>query len=121
MLFLLDELVSVEGVTSTMCGLVPAKAQMRSRFQGIGLQTMRWPEGELRGHTFHHSEMLLGDGVDPDDALEPIACGVAQRVRVKGEALFQVGSIRCSYFHAYFPSNTEAVAVIFVEPCSTNL
>ncbi len=113
MLFLLDELVSVEGVASAMCGLVPAKAQMRSRFQGIGLQTMRWPEGELRGHTFHHSEMLLADGADPDDALEPIACGVAQRARVKGEALFQVGSIRCSYFHAYFPSNTEAVARFF--------
>ena len=113
MLFLLDELVSVDGVASTMCGLIPAKAQMRSRFQGLGLQTMRWPEGELRGHTFHHSEMLLPDATGNNDALEPIAYGIRQRNRAKGEALFQIGSIRCSYFHAYFPSNREAVARFF--------
>jgi len=113
MLFLLDELVSVEGVASAMCGLIPARAQMRSRFQGLGLQTMRWPEGELRGHTFHHSEMLLAEAVNHDNTLEPIAYGIRQRNRGKGEALFQVGSIRGSYFHAYFPSNLEAVARFF--------
>lgn len=118
MLFLLDELVSVEGVASTMCGLVPARAQMRRRFQGLGLQTMRWPGGELRGHTFHHSEMLLAntatDGTaGHNPALEPVGYGVRQRHRGKGEALFQIGSIRCSYFHAYFPSDPEAVALFF--------
>jgi len=113
MLFLLDELVSVDDVVSSMCGFISARAQMKSRFQGIGLQTMRWPEGELRGHTFHHSEMLLTDSIAHNNALEPIAYGVRQRNRRKGEALFQVGSIRCSYFHAYFPSNPEAVTRFF--------
>ncbi len=114
MLFLLDELESVDGVTSAMCGFIPVKAQMKSRFQGLGLQTMRWPEGELRGHTFHHSEMLISEELLRNDrALEPIAYGTRQRNRNRGEALYQYGSIRCSYFHAYFPSNRKAIIEFF--------
>lgn len=119
MLFLLDELVTIDASVFAMCGFVPGRAQMRSRFQGLGLQTMRWPEGEMRGHTFHHSEMSLGRAVtegavvNGDKTLEPIAYGIRQRDQGRGEALFQIGSIRCSYFHAYFPSNREAVAGFF--------
>lgn len=127
MLFLLDELVTIDEMVISMCGFVPGRAQMRAGFQGLGLQSMRWPEGEMRGHTFHHSEMSLSRrGADTDSgaqaensvvsgdkALEPIAYGLRQRDQRRGEALFQIGSIRCSYFHAYFPSNREAVARFF--------
>ncbi len=113
MLFLLDELVMIDGSVNRMCGFIPGKAEMKARFQGLGLQTLRWPEGELRGHTFHHSEMTLGSEAVGDKTLEPIAYGIRQRDQRRGEALFQIGSIRCSYFHAYFPSNREAVARFF--------
>lgn len=113
MLFLLKELAMIDGSVNRMCGFIPAKAMMKKRFQGLGLQTLRWPEGELRGHTFHHSEMTLGSEINGDKTFEPIAYGIRQRDQRRGEALFQVGPIRCSYFHAYFPSNREAVARFF--------
>lgn len=119
MLFLSEDLTTIEGSRHAMCGFIAGQVTMKSRFQGLGLQTMRWPEGELRGHTFHHSDMkLLGDRADGpigngDQALVPLTYGIRQRDQGRGEALFQVGSIRCSYFHAYFPSNRDAIARFF--------
>ncbi len=116
LLFLLEQLITVDGIANAMSGLLPGKAVMRTRFQGLGLQTMPWPEGELRGHTFHHSELLSGtdlSGGGGNNPLEAVAYATRQRNAGRGEALYQHGSIRGSYFHAYFPSNRAAISRFF--------
>ena len=57
MLVLLDELSDAEGGAQAMAGLMPGRGSMQKRLAALGLQTIVWPEGELRGHTFHYSTM----------------------------------------------------------------
>jgi len=75
---------------------------MHDRFQGLGLHAAQWQEGIVRGHSFHHSSLQTSLP----------ALGYTRKVRdgSQGEALYQQGSVRASYFHAYFPSNPEAIA-----------
>ncbi|MCG8609685.1 MAG: cobyrinate a,c-diamide synthase [Pseudomonadales bacterium] len=105
MLFLLDALSTKEGTVHRMAGLLPGQAKMHQRFQNIGMHTMPWPEGELRGHSFHHSSM--------DTAMRTIAHSTPRMEDKSGEPLYQYESVRCSYFHAYFPSNPSAIAAFF--------
>nr|WP_316640946.1 cobyrinate a,c-diamide synthase [uncultured Roseateles sp.] len=112
MLSLGESLTDADGQVHAMAGLLPGKAQMQKRLAALGLQGIDWPEGPLRGHTFHYSTW--------DTTLEPIAQASnpnAGRGR-KGtaEALYCQGSLRASYIHHYFPSNPEAIAAFFGQP-----
>ncbi|MGN2393269.1 cobyrinate a,c-diamide synthase, partial [Pelomicrobium sp. G1] len=62
MLYLLEALTH-EGHRAPMVGLVPGEAIVQERLAAIGLQEVRTPEGEVRGHTFHHSGLTTG--LDP--------------------------------------------------------
>ena len=62
----------------------------------------------MRGHTFHYSTSAsplvpVARTARPDHDPMPDA----------GEALWQQGSVRASYFHAWFPSCPEAVVELF--------
>lgn len=108
MLCLLESLADVEGLVHPMAGLMPGQARMQKRLAALGLQALDWPEGPLRGHSFHHSTM--------DTSLAPAA--IASNPNAKtgsraAEALYLQGSLRASYVHHYFPSNPEAVARFF--------
>jgi len=112
MLSLGESLTDADGLVHPMAGLLPGKAQMQKRLAALGLQSIAWPEGLLRGHTFHYSTW--------DTALEPIAQASnpnAGRGR-KGtaEPLYSQGALRASYIHHYFPSNPEAIAAFFGQP-----
>ena len=59
----------------------------------------------LRGHTFHYSTLtssapVVARSSRPGEASAPDA----------GEALYRVGSLHASYFHAWFASSPRAVA-----------
>jgi len=109
MLVLLDELTDADGQVHAMAGLMPGFARVGKRLAALGLQAIAWPEcgpGQtLRGHSFHYSTL--------DTPLMPIARASNPNAGRTAEALYELGSLRASYVHHYFPSNPEAVAAFF--------
>lgn len=104
MLWLGETLTPVDAEPVALCGILPARAKMQTRFAALGLQRVALPEGELRGHTFHHSSL--------DTALEPIARGECPNGRRAAEPVYRVGRLTASYIHSYFPSNPAAIAAL---------
>jgi cobyrinic acid a,c-diamide synthase len=105
MLALLDELTDATGRRHRMAGLLPGRAQVQPRLAALGLQAIDWPEGPLRGHSYHYSTL--------ETPLAPIAQASNPNGGRTAEGLYQHGSLRASYVHHYFPSNPEAVAAFF--------
>ncbi|MFG6430571.1 cobyrinate a,c-diamide synthase [Roseateles sp. LYH14W] len=105
MLALLDELTDAAGDTHRMAGLLPGRAHVQQHLAALGLQAIAWPEGPLRGHSYHYSTL--------ETPLPPIAKASNPNGGKTAEALYQQGSLRASYVHHYFPSNPEAVAAFF--------
>jgi cobyrinic acid a,c-diamide synthase len=102
MLALLDTLTDAQGRRHAMAGLLPGRAHVQSRLAALGLQAIAWPEGPLRGHSYHYSTL--------ETPLTPLAVASNPNGGKTAEALYQSGSVRASYVHHYFPSNPEAVA-----------
>ncbi len=105
MLVLLDQLTDVDGHSHAMAGLMPGSARLQSRLAALGLQAVDWPEGALRGHSFHYSTM--------ETPLAPVAVASNPNGGRTAEPLYQQGSLRASYLHHYFPSNPAAIAAFF--------
>jgi cobyrinic acid a,c-diamide synthase len=101
MLYLLDELHDQEGHAGTMCGILPGRARMQARLMGLGLQSARFEAGELRGHTFHHSQL--------ETSMPASLTGVRQN-GTEGETIYQSGRLTASYLHWYLPSAPAAAA-----------
>jgi cobyrinic acid a,c-diamide synthase len=106
MLYLLEELADHHGLAGKMCGVLPGRAQMLSRFMGLGFQSARFAVGELRGHTFHHSAMDL--------SLQASFHGERQN-GTAGEAIYHQERLTASYLHWYLPSSPP-VAVELLRP-----
>lgn len=102
MLYLLQTLTDKHGASAAMVGLLPGHATLQPRLAALGLQAVTLPEGELRGHTFHHSKL--------ETPLQPLVRGKRQRGESPGEAVYRLGRMTASYLHLYFPSNPEAAA-----------
>ncbi len=111
MLYLLESLTDKGGRTAPMAGLLAGRARMRERLVNLGLHEVTLPEGRLRGHTFHHSEL--------ETALEPLTRSEPQRKGRRGEAVFRRGRLHASYLHLYFGSNPGAAARLFAPTAST--
>jgi cobyrinic acid a,c-diamide synthase len=100
-----ETLVDLDGREHPMFGLLPGRTRMQKRLAGLGLLEAALPEGNLRGHTFHYST---------------VETSLAPSVQAKklsgqgGEAVFRHGRLTASYMHAYFPSNAEATARLFL-------
>jgi len=105
MMALFEELVDAEGRAHPMWGLLPGRTAMQRRLAGLGMQQLALGEHHLRGHTFHYSTC--------DTPLAPQARGTRPGTGDAGEALYARGSVRASYFHAWFASSPEAVAGLF--------
>lgn len=106
MLYLLESLTDVEGRRAGMLGLLPGNAAMQRRLTALALQAVQLPEGELRGHTFHHSRM--------ETPRVPVARGTCPNGGATAEAVFRERGITASYIHFYFPSNPVAAAGMFL-------
>lgn len=105
MMAIADGLTDKQGQRWQMAGLLPGEVVMQPRISGLGLHAMPTAQGELRGHTFHYS-LMYSD-------LQPQGHTVKQNGS-QGEAIYHRGALTASYFHAYFPSNPDAVAAMFL-------
>jgi len=105
MLYLLETLTDKEGRSQNMLGLLEGHANMQQRLANLGMHSVELPEGEIRGHTFHHSTLETG--------MTPLATSKSSRKRGRGEAVYRQNKLQASYLHLYFPSNPEASARLF--------
>lgn len=105
MMALAETLTDQAGVRWPMAALLPGAVSMRARLSGLGLQALPTAQGELRGHTFHYSQL--------ETVVVPAAHTIKHPSGQQGEAWYRHGSLTASYFHAYFPSNPAATAALF--------
>ena len=108
MMVLFDAITTTDGEQHTQWGLLPGEVTMHKRLSALGPQQLTLQSGTLRGHTFHYSTSArpktpVTRTTRPDHDPMPDA----------GEAVWQQGSVRASYFHAWFPSCPEAVVELF--------
>ena len=106
LLYTLESLADQDGHRAPMLDLLPGHAAMQSKLVSLGMQAAALPEGELRGHTFHHSRL--------ETPLPPLAHGRRQRDGQPGEAIYRIGRLTASYLHLYFNSNPTAAARLFL-------
>jgi len=105
MLYLLQSLTDKSGNTASMAGLLSGSAIMQQRLSNLGMHSMNLPEGEIRGHTFHHSIM--------ETDMQPITITSSTRKKGRGEAVYRDERLHATYMHMYFPSNPQACARLF--------
>lgn len=103
MMLLLERLIDLESRAHRMIGLLPGETAMQPRLQALSLQSVTFEQGELRGHSFHHSRLAT-----------PLAPAARARTQygAEGEALFRRGRLTASYIHFYWPSNPRALAAL---------
>jgi cobyrinic acid a,c-diamide synthase len=106
MLYLFESLTDTDGRSASMVGLLPGKASMQKSLSNLGMHGIELPEGTIRGHTFHYSNLV--------SPLTPIATSKGARKGRRGEPFFREGRVSASYLHLYFPSNPMAAAQLFV-------
>ncbi len=106
MMPLFDGLALADGSRQPMWGLLPGEVAMQPRLAALGPQRWDTALGELRGHTFHYSLTT--------SALAPVAKTAPGSPFGRPEAVYGQGSVRASYFHAWFASNPEAAAHLFL-------
>jgi cobyrinic acid a,c-diamide synthase len=113
MMVLFDQLVALDGTAHRQWGLLPGVVMMQKRLAALGPHQLDLDGQVLRGHSFHYSTCATpmaaaARTARPDQAPSPDA----------GEALWAQGSIRASYFHAWFASNPRATASLFGAPAT---
>lgn len=102
MMALADSITDTDGASWAMAGLLPGRVVMQERLAALGPQAWHTTRGELRGHAFHYSRL--------ESSLVAAAHCVRHPEGPVGEAVYRIGSLTASYFHAYFPSCPAAVA-----------
>lgn len=105
MLYLLTTLTNSNGQLANMVNILPGHATMQNRLVNLGLHSATFPNGELRGHTFHHSQL--------ETSLDSSALTQPTRKGLRPEPLFQKGKLTASYIHWYLPSNPAVAAALF--------
>jgi len=102
MMALADAIVDKDGRRWPMAGVLPGDAAMQPRLAALGPQALATQAGEMRGHTFHYSRL--------ETPTAAAAWTVKHKTGAQGEAVYRVGSLTASYFHAFFASNPAAAA-----------
>ncbi len=108
MMALMDTIVDAQGQAHPAWGLLPGVTTLQRRLAALGPQQLELPAGTLRGHTFHYSTAATPLAVAGRSARPGMAVAADA-----GEALYQQGPVRASYFHAWFPSSPAATAWLF--------
>lgn len=99
-----EQLIDKNGDSHRLLGLMPGRAEMADRLQALGLQGLATEQGELRGHTYHHSRLTT--------EWQPLA-RTRKVAGAEAEPVFSHNGLVASYFHGYFPSAPAVVAQIF--------
>ncbi|MDO9360104.1 MAG: cobyrinate a,c-diamide synthase [Polaromonas sp.] len=108
MMALFEALHTVDGQRHPMWGVLPGSVSMQKRLAALGPQQLGIDGGTLRGHTFHYS--TCATPLQPATRTE---AAPGRKLRGEGEALYVSGSVRASYFHAWFASSPAATARLF--------
>ena len=106
MMPLFDGLTLVDGTRMSMWGLLPGEVAMQPRLAALGPQRWDTARGGLRGHTFHYSVT--------ESPLVPVAYTAPGSRFGRPEAIYGRGPVQASYFHAWFASNPDATAQLFL-------
>jgi cobyrinic acid a,c-diamide synthase len=109
MMALFETLITTDGQSFPMWGSLPGTITMQKRLGGLGLQSLRLHDQEIRGHTFHYSTCT-----SPLKAYSQCLKKTETANNASGELLFQKNSLQASYFHAWFASNPIATASLFL-------
>ena len=110
MMALFETLTRADGASYPMWGVLPGSVALQKRLSAIGPQQLEIIGGVLRGHAFHYSTCAT---TLPAVARTQAALG--RKLRGEGEALYVQGSVRASYFHAWFASDPAAAAGLFLK------
>lgn len=110
MMSLFESITTPDGVCHPMWGLLPGRVAMQKRLAALGPQQLEMADGTLRGHTFHYSTCDTSLPVMTRTQAAP-----GRTLRGEGEALYAVGSVKASYFHAWFASHPLAAAQLFLK------
>ena len=110
MMALFDQLTGVDGASLPMWGILPGSVTMQKRLAALGPQQLEVAGGILRGHTFHYSTCAT-----PLQAASRTQAAPGRTLRGEGEALYVSGSVKASYFHAWFASSPAAAARLFLK------
>ncbi|ABM37674.1 cobyrinate a,c-diamide synthase [Polaromonas naphthalenivorans] len=110
MMALFDKLTGVDGESQPMCGILPGSVTMQKRLAALGPQQLEVAGGILRGHTFHYSTCAT-----TLQAASRTRAAPGRTLRGEGEALYVSGSVKASYFHAWFASSPAAAARLFLK------
>ncbi|NUZ07386.1 cobyrinate a,c-diamide synthase [Piscinibacter koreensis] len=113
---LAERLVDAAGRSHALWGLLPGTAVMGRRLAALGPHALAIESGTpedvppLRGHSFHWSrfETPLGPAASTTPQRRSTAAGEGE-----GEAVYEQGSLRASWFHPWFPSSPAAAARLF--------
>ncbi|AMK76615.1 MULTISPECIES: hypothetical protein [Methylomonas] len=105
-LYLQESLTDQDGHSAEMAGLLPGSVQMQKRLVNLGLHSLQLEQGEIRGHSFHHSQL--------ETTLQPFTASNPQRNRSRSENFYRVDSLQASYLHHYFPFNPQIAAGFFL-------
>ena len=108
MLALCESMTDLQGAQQPLWAVLPGRVTMQNRLGGLGMQQLVLPMGLLRGHTFHYSRL------DTPMAFSTRSSRPGAEVHAeRGEAFYASGSVRASYFHAWFASCPAAAAWLF--------
>jgi cobyrinic acid a,c-diamide synthase len=109
MMSLFEQLTTVDGASYPMWGVLPGSVTLQKRLAALGPQQLAVAGGTLRGHAFHYSTSQTSL---PAVARTQAAPG--SKLRGEGEALYVQVPVKASYFHAWFASNPQAAASLFL-------
>lgn len=108
-MYLLDELVDLDGRSHAMAGVLRGRTRMQSRLVALGMQALALPAGTLRGHTFHYGAV---EGAPPPwRHAERAAAGKAGGGA--GEPVHRWRGVLATCMHFWFASSPQAVAAVF--------
>lgn len=107
LMVLFDQLIDRDGQAHAGWGLLAGRVRMGERLAALGPHQLTLAAGTLRGHSFHYSRCETA--LAPSLHTESVRGGVTKT----GEAVYRIGALRASYFHAWFASNPAATAALF--------
>lgn len=110
MMALFDQLTTTDGASYPMWAVLPGRVTMQKRLAALGPQQLGVAGGMLRGHTFHYSTCAT-----PLQAAARTQAAPGRTLRGEPEALYASGSVKASYFHAWFASSPAAAARLFLK------
>lgn len=113
MMALFEQLETTDDMLHPLWGLLAGQVTMQKRLAALGPQQLdafiALDLAPLRGHTFHYS--ICHTSLTPVTRTQ---AAPGKTLRGEGEALYTSGSIRASYFHAWFASSPQAAAQLFL-------